>query len=433
MLTEPTRSREIDRAASVNLLRFSTAGSVDDGKSTLIGRLLFDSKQIFEDQLEALRRSSDLTGGGEINLANLTDGLRAEREQGITIDVAYHYFTTLKRKFIVADTPGHIQYTRNMVTGASTAHAALVLVDARHGVTEQTRRHTFINSLLRVPNLIVCINKMDLVNYSSDNFEMIRKEIATFLDKLSFSSTTFIPISALRGDNVVERSSQMQWYPGPSLIEFLEQIEIGDPNQGEARYPVQYVIRPKSPGSNKDHDFRGLAGQIASGIFKVNDKIVALPSGKASKIKQIYTVDGDLEEARAPMSVNFLLEDNLDIGRGDILVHPDHIPIVSSSFDTMVCWMADQPMQVGQKYVLKHTSRTSRCLISAIDYQIDMKTLEPRSGATTLNSNDIGRVQIRTMKPLVFDPYTINRTTGGLILIDETTNVTVGAAMICGA
>ncbi len=415
----------------VKLLRFSTAGSVDDGKSTLIGRLLYDSKLVFEDQLESLQRSSDLTGGGKINLANLTDGLRAEREQGITIDVAYRYFATPQRKFIVADTPGHVQYTRNMVTGASTAQATIVLVDARQGVIEQTRRHAFISSLLRVPHLVVCINKMDLVNYSHEVFEKNRQDFLKFADKLHFRKITFIPISALLGDSVVERSSNMKWYKGPSLIEYLEQLDIDDEDKGDPRFSVQYVIRPNSPDSNENHDFRGFAGKIASGSFKIHDPVMVLPSGKVSKISQIHTHDGNLNEAFAPMSVTLLLEDDVDISRGDILVHPSKLPIITQEFEAMISWMIDEPMQLGQKFAIKHLSKNSRCIVSAIDHRIDMETLEPNFEIQTLRLNDIGRVKFKTMKPLAVDPYSVNRGTGRFILVDEATNATVGAGMIC--
>ena len=416
----------------VELLRFSTAGSVDDGKSTLIGRLLFDSKQVFEDQLEALQRSSDLTGGGTINLANLTDGLRAEREQGITIDVAYRYFATPNRNFIVADTPGHIQYTRNMVTGASTAHATIVLIDARQGVIEQTRRHAYLSSLLRVPHLIVCINKMDLVDYSQAIFEKNHHDFLQFASKLSFQEITFIPISALLGDNVVEPSTQMSWYKGPSLIKHLETLAITDHGTQDPRFSVQYIIRPSSSNAPAYHDFRGVAGNIAAGVFKVNDHVTVLPSMKSSKITQIHSYDGNLAEAFAPMAISLLLEDNLDVGRGDLVVHTDKLPRLAQEFEAMVCWMSEQTLQKGQKFVLKHLSKNTRCVVSELLHIVDLTTLEPNTEAKSLALNDIGRVKFKTMTPIAFDPYAQNRSTGGFIVIDEASNATVGAGMIAG-
>jgi sulfate adenylyltransferase large subunit len=413
----------------IDLLRFSTAGSVDDGKSTLIGRLLYDSKLVFEDQLEALRRSSDLTGGGKINLANLTDGLRAEREQGITIDVAYRYFSTGKRKFIVADTPGHVQYTRNMVTGASTAHAALVLIDARQGVIEQTRRHAYISSLLRVPHLVVCVNKMDLVDYSAEVFGQIRADFSALSRNLKFRGIHFVPISALNGDNVVDASARMPWYKGPTLLRHLEELDVSDEGLGDFRFPVQYILRPT--GTTEFHDFRGFAGRIAGGMCKVGDAVTILPSGKTSRITQIHTHDGDLQMAHAPMSVSLLLEDDIDISRGDMLVHPEKPPRLGNDFHAMICWMSEQPMQRGAKYGIKHLTKTTRCMIPQVKHLVDVRTLSPVETAEPLKLNDIARVSLKTMLPLAFDEYATNRGTGGFVLIDEATNATVAAGMIC--
>ncbi len=413
---------------NIDILRFTTAGSVDDGKSTLIGRLLYDSKQIMEDQMEALQRSSDITGDGRINLANLTDGLRAEREQGITIDVAYRYFATPKRKFIVADTPGHVQYTRNMVTGASTANLAIVLVDARQGVIQQTRRHAYIASLLRIPHLVLCVNKMDLVGYDEDIFQSIREEFTQFAAGLGIRDITYIPVSALHGDNIVEKSDAMPWYYGPPLLRHLEDVYIAnDRNLEDARFPVQYVIRPHS---DEHHDFRGFAGQISSGIFRKGDPVIIMPSGRRSTISQIYTLDGELEEAIAPMSVTIQLADDIDISRGDILVKPDNTPEVSSEFEAMICWMHEDAMRKGVKYGIKLGTKSARCMISDIAHRVDIDTLETEAGVAQLELNEIGRVKIRTTTPLVFDPYRRNRYTGGFIIIDEATNITVGAGMI---
>jgi sulfate adenylyltransferase large subunit len=414
----------VDRS---ELLRFSTAGSVDDGKSTLIGRLLYDTKLIFEDQMEALQRSSDLNG--TINLANLTDGLRAEREQGITIDVAYRYFATPKRKFIVADTPGHIQYTRNMVTGASTANLMIVLIDARNGVIQQTRRHSFIASLLRIPHLVVCINKMDLVGYSEETFNSIREEFIEFSSGLDIKDVTFIPVSALNGDNLVEPSRQMPWYLGAPLLRHLEEVYIAsDRNMDDPRFPVQYIVRPYT---DEYHDFRGYAGQIAGGIFQAGDKVMVLPSGKTSHITRIHTHGGDLDTAYTPMSVNLLLADDLDISRGDLIVKPDNLPYLSQDLEAMVCWMSEEPLQLGRKYTLKHTTRNTRCVIREVQYQINVDTLETLTGLKSLKLNEIGRLALRTMNPLAFDPYARNRYTGGFILVDEANNATVAAGMIC--
>ena len=409
------------------LLRFVTAGSVDDGKSTLIGRLLFDSKQIFEDQLEALERSSDLTGGGRINLANLTDGLRAEREQGITIDVAYRYFATPHRKFIVADSPGHVQYTRNMVTGASTANLMIVLVDARQGLIQQTRRHAYIASLLRIPHLVLCINKMDLVGYSEEVFNRICAEFTRFATRLDIHDIAFIPVSALNGDNIVEPSTQMPWHKGPPLLRHLEEVYIAsDRNLTDARFPVQCIIRPYS---DEHHDFRGYAGQIAGGIFRVGDNVVALPSGHTSRITGIHTFDGPRELAYAPMSVALLLADDVDISRGDMLVKPDNLPSVSQDIEADVCWMSERPLQLNGKYALKHAARNTRAIVRLLRHRMNIDTLEPEN-ATTLRLNDIGLIRLTTLSPLAYDSYRRNRQTGGFILVDEATNETVAAGMI---
>ncbi len=412
----------------MELLRFTTAGSVDDGKSTLIGRLLYDSKSIFEDQYEAIEESSRRKGDENINLALLTDGLRAEREQGITIDVAYRYFATPKRKFIIADTPGHIQYTRNMVTGASTANLALILIDARKGVVEQTFRHTFIASLLGIPHVVFCINKMDLVDYDQSVFEEIKDNIESFSAKLAVKDIRFIPISALKGDNVVNESESMPWYKGGTLLYLLENIHIGsDHNHIDCRFPVQYVIRPHS---DKYHDFRGYAGRIAGGVFKPGDEVVALPSGFTSKIKEITTANGPLDEAFAPMSVTLQLEDEIDISRGDMIVRTNNRPEVEQDVDMMICWMNEKPLQPNGKYAVKHTTNDVRCLIKNIQYKVNVNTLHRNEEDKNVGMNDIARVTIRTTKPLLFDRYQRNRITGSLILIDEGTNETVGAGMI---
>lgn len=410
------------------LLRFSTSGSVDDGKSTLIGRLLYDTKLIFEDTLETLQRSADITGEGTINLANLTDGLRAEREQGITIDVAYRYFATPRRKFIVADTPGHVQYTRNMVTGASTANLSIILIDARQGVIEQTRRHAYIASMLRIPHLAVCINKMDLVNFSEETFNAIRASFMEFATRLHVKDITFIPVSALNGDNIVEKSDKMPWYLGPPLLRHLEEVYIGtDRDLSDPRFPVQYVVRPRD---DQWHDFRGLAGQIVGGVFKVGDPVVVLPSGKTSKITQIYTLDGELQEAFNPMSVQIQLADDIDISRGDMLVRPDNLPFVSADFEARVCWMNEEPLTPNRKYVIKHTTRSTRCIVREIKSRFNFTTLQPERPVAQLGLNDIGRISVKTMVPLAFDAYRRNRYTGSFILVDEATNHTVAAGMI---
>lgn len=412
----------------MELLRFTTAGSVDDGKSTLIGRLLYDSKSIFQDQLEAVERASVQRGEEHVNLALLTDGLRAEREQGITIDVAYRYFATPKRKFIIADTPGHIQYTRNMVTGASTANAAIILIDARNGVIEQTFRHTYIASLLQIPHIIICINKMDLVDYSEKNYEKIRQEFDAFAAKLAIKDVRFVPISALHGDNVVKRSKNMSWYEGSTLLHILENMHIGsDLNHIDARFPVQYVIRPQS---DKYHDYRGYAGRVAGGVFRQGDKIIVLPSGFHSKIKTIDAFNKQLNETFPPMSVTLTLEDDIDISRGDMIVKENNIPQVSQDIDLMMCWMNEKPMRLNGKYAVKHTTNDVRCLIKEVKYKIDVNTLNRIEDDKNIGLNEIARVKIRTTKPLFFDSYRKNRQTGSLILIDEATNETLGVGMI---
>ncbi len=425
--------KEIDNFDSkayldMELLRFSTAGSVDDGKSTLIGRLLYDSKSIFQDQMDAIEAASAKRGEEYVNLALLTDGLRAEREQGITIDVAYRYFSTPKRKFIIADTPGHIQYTRNMVTGASTANLAIILVDARKGIIEQTYRHSYIASLLQIPHIIVAINKMDLVDWDEKTFNKIVQEYKAFASKLDIKDVHFLPISALAGDNVVNRSEKMPWYQGPTLMYLLETIHIGsDLNHIDARFPVQYVIRPMK---NEYHDFRGYAGRIAGGVFRVGDKIKALPSGFSSKIKSIVTMDGDLQEAFAPQSVTITLEDEIDISRGDMIVRENNVPQSEQEFDVMLCWMNEKKMVPRGKYILRHTSKECKCIVKETKYKLNINTLQRIEDDLELGLNDIGRVSIRTTVPLFFDSYRKNRITGSIILVDEATNETVAAGMI---
>lgn len=412
----------------MQLLRFTTAGSVDDGKSTLIGRLLYDSKSIFQDQMEALEEESKQRGEEKINLALLTDGLRSEREQGITIDVAYRYFATPKRKFIIADTPGHIQYTRNMVTGASTANMAVLLIDARHGVIEQTKRHAFIASLLQIPHIAVCINKMDLINYKKENFDKIRSEFENFASKLEVKDIHFIPISALNGDNVVERSKNMNWYEGSTLIHLLENIHIGsDHNHVDCRFPVQYVIRPQTA---KHPDFRGYAGKIEGGIFKPGDEIIILPNGFKSKIKSINTFEDKVQEAFSPMSVCITLTDNIDISRGDMIVRENNQPTIGQNIDIMICWMDEKNMILNGKYTIRHTSQTARCIIKEVKYKIDINSLHRIEQEKKISLNDIARITIRTTKPLFYDSYRRNRNTGSIILVDEASNKTVGAGMI---
>jgi sulfate adenylyltransferase subunit 1 len=410
------------------LLRFTTAGSVDDGKSTLIGRLLYDSKAIFEDQMEAIELASQKTGDNDVNLALLTDGLRAEREQGITIDVAYRYFATPKRKFIIADTPGHVQYTRNMVTGASTANAAIILIDARHGVIEQTLRHAFIASLLQIPHLIVCVNKMDLVDYSEDAFEKIHDDFMGFSAKLDVQDIRFIPISALKGDNVVERSKKMDWYNGPTLMYLLETIYIAsDDNHIDPRFPVQYVVRPQT----KEYpDYRGYAGRIAGGSFRKGDDVMVLPSGFTSKVKTIDLFEESLDMAHTPQSVTMTLEDDIDISRGDMIVRENNQPQVDQNIDMMICWLNDKPMQLRGKYTLKHTSNDVRCMVTDVKYKIDINTLDRNLEDKEIKMNDIARISLRTTKSLYFDSYRKNRITGSVILVDEATNETVSAGMI---
>ncbi len=412
----------------MELLRFTTAGSVDDGKSTLIGRLLYDSKAIFEDQMEVLEETSKQRGEEGINLALLTDGLRSEREQGITIDVAYRYFATPKRKFIIADTPGHIQYTRNMVTGASTANLALLLVDARHGVIEQTKRHAFIASLLQIPHIAVCINKMDLVDYSQEAFEKIKADFQMFASKLEIKDIHFIPISALNGDNVVDRSTNMDWYEGSTLMHLLENIHIGsDQNHVDCRFPVQYVVRPQTA---EYPDYRGYAGRVEGGVFKAGDDVTILPSGFTSTIKSIDTFDGPVSEAFAPMSVCMTLTDDIDISRGDMLVRANNKPNASQDIDLMICWMNEKKMIPGGKYTIRHTSQTARCIVKDVKYKMDINTLHRIEDDKEIGLNDIGRITIRTTKPLFFDSYRRNRNTGSVIIINEATNETVGAGMI---
>jgi bifunctional enzyme CysN/CysC len=410
------------------LLRFTTAGSVDDGKSTLIGRLLFETKQIMEDNLEAVERASQQQGADYVNLALLTDGLRAEREQGITIDVAYRYFATPRRKFIIADTPGHIQYTRNMVTGASTADLAIILVDARKGIVEQTRRHVLLASLLHVPHLVICVNKMDLVDYSQQVFEDIETEFTDFAAKLEVGDVTFIPISALNGDNVVHRSEKTAWYEGVPLLYHLEHLHIAsDRNLIDARFPVQYIIRPFS---DEHHDYRGYAGQVAGGIFRPGDEVCALPSGFQTRIKSIETLDGPIEEAFPPMSVTIRLEDEIDISRGDMICRPHNQPTVGQDLEVMLAWMSETPLNVGGRYALKHTTRNARALVKELRYRLDINTLHRDESATTLKLNEVGRAMLRTTVPLFYDQYRRNRMTGSMILIDEATNNTVAGAMI---
>jgi len=412
----------------MELLRFTTAGSVDDGKSTLIGRLLYDSKAIFEDQMEAIEISSQKRGDTEVDLALLTDGLRAEREQGITIDVAYRYFATPKRKFIIADTPGHIQYTRNMVTGASTANCALILVDARNGVIEQTLRHSYIANLLQIPHLIVCINKMDLMSYSEETYENIKNEYQKVADKLNIKDVRFIPISAKFGDNVVDASENMDWYKGETLLNLLETIEIlDDRNHEDARFPVQYVIRPQS---DEYHDYRGFAGRVASGVFKPGDKVKVLPSGKETTIKAIDTLNGELDMAFAPQSVTLRLDDEIDTSRGDMIVAADNVPIVAQEFEAMVCWMNEKQMLAGGKYTIKHTSNETRCMVRNVNFKVDVNTLEEMTDDKKIGLNDIASLTLKTAKPLFFDSYKKNRNSGSFILIDEATNETVAAGMI---
>jgi sulfate adenylyltransferase large subunit len=421
---------------TLDLLRFTTAGSVDDGKSTLIGRLLYDSKQVFEDQLEHVAQASERRGGeGVLDLALLTDGLRAEREQGITIDVAYRYFATTKRRFIIADCPGHQQYTRNMVTGASTADLAVILLDARKGVLEQSKRHAFISALLGIPHLVVAVNKMDLVEYSQERFDELAVEFAEFAAKLETgANTVYMPMSALEGDNVVERSERMSWYEGPTLLELLEGVEVAydHPYDRPARFPVQWVVRPAT-GAAGAEDYRGYAGQLASGALKKGEEVMALPGGGRTRIKAIDTYDGELEEAVAPMSLTLRLEDELDISRGELICRAAEAPTVSREIEADVCWLTDRPLRPGGRYVIKHTTRSATAVVDELRDFVDVHTLERAGAPEQLALNDIGRVRLRTSSPLSFDPYRGNRRTGSFILIDEASNETVGAGMVATA
>ncbi len=412
------------------LLRFATAGSVDDGKSTLIGRLLYDSKAIFEDQLEAVERVSSQRGDEYTDLALLTDGLRAEREQGITIDVAYRYFATPARKFIIADTPGHTQYTRNMVTGNSTADLTMVLVDARKGIVEQTRRHAFLASLLRVPHLLVCVNKMDLVEYDQAVFEAIREEFTAFASRLEVADLSFIPISALQGDNVVQRSANMAWYEGSSLLHHLETVYIAsDRNLIDPRMPVQWVVRPQA---TEWHDYRGYCGRIDGGVFRPGDEVLVLPSGLTTTVSAIDTYDGPVEEAFAPMSVTMRLTDDIDVSRGDMICRPHNRPAVGQDLDAMVCWMTDRPLRQGDFLALKHTTRWVRAVVRDIHYRLDVNTLHRDESVDVLHLNEVGRLSLRVTQPLFYDGYRRNRQTGSFILAAEDNNVTAGAGMLLG-
>ena len=415
--------------SSTELLRFTTAGSVDDGKSTLIGRLLYDSKSIFQDQMDAIEKVSKRRGEEHVNLALLTDGLKSEREQGITIDVAYRYFSTPKRKFIIADTPGHIQYTRNMVTGASSANVALILIDARNGVVEQTRRHAIIASLLQIPHLIVCINKMDLVEYKEEAYNEIKDSFTEFVSKLDVKDVDFIPISALKGDNVVNRSTEMNWYQGTTLMYYLENVHIAsDHNLIDVRFPVQHVIRPYS---DEFHDYRAYAGRVAGGALKKGDEVLLLPSGFSSKVKHIQGPAGELEIAYPPQSVSIQLEDDLDLSRGDMIVRKNNQPEVTQDIDLMICWFdGDNALRPNGKYSIKHTTQDARCVVKEIQYKLDIETLHRDKDSAEIKMNDIARIKLRTTKPLFVDAYRRNRTTGSVILIDEKTNSTVAAGMI---
>ena len=412
----------------MELLRFTTAGSVDDGKSTLIGRLLYDSKAIFEDQMEQLQQASERRGEEQVNLALLTDGLRAEREQGITIDVAYRYFATPKRKFIIADTPGHVQYTRNMVTGASTANLAIILVDARHGVLEQTIRHSFIAALLGIPHILICINKMDLVEYKEEVFEDIQKQFVPFKEQLNIADVRFIPISALKGDNVVDRSEPMAWYDGPTLLEALETIDIrSDGDFKNCRFPVQYVVRPLR---EEYHDYRGYAGRIAGGVWKPGEKVAVLPSGIETTLEAIDTMTGELQQAYPPQSVSFRLAHDIDISRGDMIVPVAQKPKVSQEVDLMVCWLGEKPMVLGGKYAIRHTTSELRGIIRGVVYKVNINTLDENHDDQSVGLNEIARITLKTSKPIFYDSYKDNHITGSIIIIDEATNNTVGAGMI---
>ncbi|MGA2758569.1 MAG: GTP-binding protein [Solirubrobacteraceae bacterium] len=413
---------------TLDLLRFTTAGSVDDGKSTLIGRLLFDSKQVLEDQLEHVTEVSLRRGSDEIDLALLVDGLRAEREQGITIDVAYRYFTTPRRRFIIADCPGHQQYTRNMVTGASTADLAVILLDARKGVLEQSKRHAFISALLGIPHIVVAVNKMDLVEYSQERFAEIIADFAPFLEKLGVTDWLNIPISALRGDNVVDRSELTPWYGGPTLLEHLEEVEVSydHPYDVPARFPVQWIVRT----GGSDGEYRGYAGQLASGALRAGEEVVVLPSGQRTRIAAIDTYEGELDEAVAPLSLTLRLEDDLDVARGELIAAVSDPPLVTREFHADVCWLASEPLKPGGRYAIKHTSHTATAIIDALIDRVDVDTLERETGPSELVLNDIARVSVRTSAPMAIDPYARNRRTGSFVLIDESTDATVGAGMI---
>lgn len=423
------KKKEMVNKSKTELLRFTTAGSVDDGKSTLIGRLLYDSKSIFQDQYDAIKVTTKRRGEEGVNLALLTDGLRSEREQGITIDVAYRYFSTPKRKFIIADTPGHIQYTRNMVTGASTANAAIILIDARNGIVEQTRRHAILASLLQIPHLIICINKMDLMGFSKDVFEGIQNDFESFSSKLDINDVRFIPISALLGDNVVNRSEKMTWYEGPTLMYLLENLHISsDYNFIDSRLPIQFVLRPNT---DEFHDYRGYAGRVAGGVLKRGDDIMLLPSGFTTKIKKIDTFDGEIEEAFPPMSVSVLLEDDMDLSRGDMIVRKNNKPKVTQDIELMICWFDNtKPLKLRGRYRIKHTSKMEKCIVKDVRYKLVINTLHRNKDDTNINMNDIARIVIRTTKPLFVDAYSRNRITGSVILIDEATNNTVAAGMV---
>jgi sulfate adenylyltransferase subunit 1 len=412
---------------AIQLLRFITAGSVDDGKSTLIGRLLHDSKSIFEDQLSAISKTSEKRGMAQVDLSLLTDGLQAEREQGITIDVAYRYFATPRRKYIIGDTPGHEQYTRNMVTAASTANLAIILVDARKGLLTQTRRHTYLASLVNIPHIVVAVNKMDMVDYSQEVFDQIRADYLKFAAPLGLENVSFIPMSALNGDMVVERGDNLDWYQGPALLELLDTIAIDyDVNTTDFRFPVQWVCRPQT---EEYHDFRGYMGRIEAGEISVGDEITVLPSGRTTRVKEIVTYDGKQERAYAPQSVTLTLEDEVDISRGDMFVKSDSLPQVAREFRAMLCWLSESPLDKSRKYLVKHTTRTAKCLFSSIDHRVDVNTLELHA-ADRLNMNEIGQVQLKVQQPLVFDSYADDRATGSFIVIDEASNNTVAAGMI---
>jgi bifunctional enzyme CysN/CysC len=430
-MSAPATNGRATRTRTSELLRIATAGSVDDGKSTLIGRLLYDSKQIFADQLEHVQQSSERRGDGYLNLALLTDGLRAEREQGITIDVAYRYFQTPRRKFIIADTPGHEQYTRNMVTGASTADLSVVLVDARNGVSEQTRRHAFIASLLRIPHMVVCVNKMDLVDFDEEVFDRIVEEMTDWAARLDIWDITFIPISALQGDNVVDRSKSMDWYGGPTLLYHLEHVVIAtDRNLADVRFPVQWVVRPMS---EEHHDYRGYAGQVAAGVLRAGDEVLVLPGGQRTRVEAVDAYDGEIDCGFPTMSVTVRLADQIDVSRGDMIVNPDDPPVAARELDAMVCWMSSRPMKPGGRYVIKHTTRSAKAVIDGIEHRVNINSLEHDCDAPELGLNEIGRVRLRVSAPLMVDRYRRNRTTGSFILIDEATNDTVGAGMLLHA